>query len=293
MSFVSPGVSCLSNETSCQAISLSRPAVFRLFLDDIRQPGAPGRCATRSAGATPQRGGVSCWRIYGRSLRYPCAFDHAPYWLASLGALGGTSQYWRGWTPHLPALRCLTGCLRHPSSGRTPCGGASSGPPGAAAPGQPLSPLRHTQLFCLRFARQKTRGPMAPAALVSLACWLRQCPRGCPGASSLGAVLLRCTPPTCRAVGGPLSAGALSGWRLPRHLAEGSVGCGWTPRPILLAENGPPCAIIRKAVPSEYRCSVAINGSSPSAFYFARWQNKAAAPDKSGSHSAGYISVDI
>ncbi len=113
------------------------PGCISSPLDDIRQSGAPYRCATCSAGATPQRGGVSCWRIYGRNCVAPCAFDHAPYWLASLGALGGTSQYWRGWTPHLPALRCLTGCLRHPSSGRTPCGGTSSGPPERSAPGQP------------------------------------------------------------------------------------------------------------------------------------------------------------
>lgn len=45
------------------------PGCISSPLDDIRQSGAPYRCATCSAGATPQRGGVSCWRIYGAQLR--------------------------------------------------------------------------------------------------------------------------------------------------------------------------------------------------------------------------------
>jgi len=134
-------------------------AVFRLlwtiYASQVRHIAAPHVPPEPRRSVVAYPAGAST----GRNCVASCAFDHAPYWLASLGALGGTSQYWRGWTPHLPALRCLTGCLRHPSSGRTPCGGTSSGPPERSAPGHPLKPpARHPSFFCLRFARQKNPG---------------------------------------------------------------------------------------------------------------------------------------
>lgn len=97
---------------------------------------------------TPQRGGVSCWRICGRSYAAPCAFDHAPSRARCARRLGPQPLIDGAGRPVCLLFVAFTASLRLTSSGCTPAGYILGGPGSLRSRATPKH-LRHTLIFCL------------------------------------------------------------------------------------------------------------------------------------------------